>query len=292
MKSDTLALFDPPGPRARRRITVATVASLVGLGALLLLALNQFNTHGQLDPAKWEKFLEWPIQRYLLQGVLATLEVTAVSAAVTAPLGALVALGRLSRSAPVRWAAAGYVELFRAIPLILLLYLFLFALPRFGLNFPPFGKLVIPIIISNVASLAEVFRAGVLALPRGQSEAAYSVGMTYWQSMRLVVIPQALRRLSPALVSQLIQLLKQSTFGFLVSYTAELLNSGKIIGAYYHILVQSYLVVAVFFIVINYALSRLALALERRQSRRTGRRRADPDARPSTMDIRRPLSIT
>jgi glutamate transport system permease protein len=257
-------LFDVPGPRARRRIRIATAASVLVLGALAVLMLRQFTAHGQLAAAQWRMFTDWPIIRFLLGGVGQTLLVTAVAAALALPLGALIALVRLSRSRWPRALARGYVELFRAVPLLLLLYVFLFALPRAGLTFPVFWQLVIPIVLGNAAAFAEIFRAGVLALDRGQSEAAHSLGMTYWQAMAWVVIPQAVRRLVPTLVSQLVRLLKDSTLGYVVSYL-ELLHKAQVLGEYYHSVLPTYLVAAACFVLINTALSALAGWLERRR---------------------------
>ncbi|WP_327066228.1 amino acid ABC transporter permease [Kitasatospora sp. NBC_01302] len=264
MSDESRLLFDEPGPRARRRIRIATGASLVVIAGLLALVLRQFADHGQLAADQWSMYGKWPIIRFLLDGIEKTLLVTVVGAAIAFPLGALVALVRLSRSRVARALARGYVELFRAVPLLLLLYVFLFALPRAGLTFPIFWQLLIPIALSNVPVVAEVFRAGVLAQPRGQAEAAQSLGMTYWQAMRWVVLPQAVRKLLPALVSQLVRLLKDSSLGYVVSYL-ELLHQTQVLGEYYHTVLSSYLVGAACYVLINASLSWLAGRLERRQ---------------------------
>lgn len=266
MSTRTGPLFDAPGPRGRRRIRIATGISLLAIAALAWLAVRQFADNGMLAADEWRMFTQWPIIRFLLNGVGATLVVTVVAAAIAFPLGALIALGRLSRNRPVRWIGRGYVELFRAVPLLLLLYVFLFGLPRLGLTFPVFWQLVIPIVLGNSAVVATLFQAGVLALDRGQSEAAYTLGMTYWQAMRLVVIPQAIRNLAPALVSQLVRLLKDSTLGYVVSYI-ELLHQSQVLGEYYHTVLPTYLVAAAVYVLINVTLSRIADWLERRQSR-------------------------
>lgn len=262
---DVHLLFDAPGPRARRRILIATTISLVALAVLLALAIRQFAAHGQLDRSQWWMFAQWPVLRFLLNGLGYTLLATAVAAALAFPLGGLVALGRLARTRPLRAAARTYVELFRSIPLLLLLYVFLFGLPSVGLTFPVFWQLVIPIVLGNAAVVAEIFRAGVLNLPRGQTEAAYSLGMTHGRAMRHVVVPQALRALAPALVSQLVRLLKDSTLGYVVSYL-ELLHQAKVLGEYYHAVLSTYLVAAAAFIAVNAALSRTASWLEARSA--------------------------
>lgn len=263
----TDALFDVPGPRGRRRIRIATGISLVLIAALIWWGVSLFAGNGELDASQWSWLASWPIVRFLFSGVEQTLLVTVAGAAIAFPLGALVALVRLTRNRPLRWLGHGYVELFRAMPLLLLLYLFLFGLPRLGLTLPVFWQLVVSIVLSNAAVIAEIFRAGLLALPRGQAEAAYSLGLTYWQAMRLVVIPQALRQLLPALISQLVRLLKDSSLGYVVSYV-ELLHAAQVLGEYYHTVLPTYLVAAVIYVVINVALSRVATWLEHRQQRR------------------------
>jgi glutamate transport system permease protein len=256
-------LFDAPGPRARRRIRIATAVSLLALAVLAAFVVRQFTAHGQLAADQWRMFTLWPIVNYLLAGAENTLLVTAVAAALAFPIGGALALLRLSRSAPLRWLARGYVELFRALPLLLLLYLFLFGLPQLGITLPPFWQLVVPIVLTNAAVVAELVRAGVAALDRGQGEAAESLGLTYWQSMRWVVLPQAVRRLVPALVSQLVRLLKDSTLGYVVSFL-ELLHRAQVLGEYYHIVLSAYLVAAAAFVLVNASLAKLADWLERR----------------------------
>lgn len=273
MNAEANTLFDVPGPRGRRRIRIATALFLVTIGALALLAIHRFADHGMLAVDQWRTFIQWPTIRFLLIGAQATAMVTAVAAAIAFPLGAFVALARLSRSGYLRRPARAYVEIFRAIPILLLLYVFLFGLPRLGVTLPTFWQLVVPIVLSNAAVIAEIFRAGILSLERGQSEAAHSLGMPYWQAMRLVVIPQAVRKVTPILVSQLVRLLKDSTLGYVVSYI-ELLHQAQVLGEYYHSVLPAYLVVAAVYVAINMTLSRLARYLENRTGlrvRRTGR---------------------
>ncbi len=171
-------------------------------------------------------FTQLPVLRYLANGLLSTIEATVVSAALAMPLGLLAGMARMARRRSVRLVAGAYIEVFRAMPLLLLLFVFLIALPRLGLTLPIFWQLVIPIVISNVAVIAEIFRAGVLSLSRGQSEAAACIRPSYWQGMRLVLLPQALRNIMPALVGQLVRLLKESTLGYVVSFLELLAAAG------------------------------------------------------------------
>jgi glutamate transport system permease protein len=267
MNDDTRILFDLPGPRGRRRIMIATVVSVLVILALLALAIRQFGVNGQLAADKWKMFTEWPYQRFLLHGLGQTIKASAVCTVLALPLGALVALGRLARTPLLRWPATVFTEIFRSVPALLLVYIFLLGLPRAGLTLPVFWQLVVPIVISGTATVAELFRAGVLSMDRGQFEAAYSVGLGYWTTMRLVILPQVVRRMVPVLVTQAIALVKDTTLGYVVSYS-ELLNQGRTLAQYTQALVQTYLVVAVIYVVLNGLLSRLAATLEQRQRRR------------------------
>jgi glutamate transport system permease protein len=254
--------FDVPGPRARRRIRIATALSLLLLAGLAAFVVRQFAAHGQLAADQWRMYTLWPIDRYLLIGAENTLLVTAVAATLAFPFGGALALMRLSRHAAPRLLARGYTELLRAVPLLLLLYLFLFGLPRLGVGLPPFWQLVVPIVLTNAAVVAELIRAGVAALDPGQGEAAQSLGLTHGQSMRYVVLPQAVRRLVPALVSQLVRLLKDSTLGYVVSFL-ELLHRAQVLGEYNHTVLSAYLVAAAAFVLVNAGLAKLADWLER-----------------------------
>ncbi|MER5318517.1 amino acid ABC transporter permease [Streptosporangium roseum] len=259
-------LFDEPGPRARRRIRVATVVGAVAVLGLLALAVRQFAANGQLDADRWQPYATWPMWRYLLDGLWSTVLAAVVSAALAMAAGLALALGRLSRRRWVRLPAAAYVEVVRTVPALLLVYVVLFALPRYGLDLPLFWKLVVPLAISNAAAFAEIFRAGILSVERGQSEAGLAVGLTHGQTMRMIVLPQAARRVLPSIVSQSVGLLKDTSLGFVVSY-AELLYSGKVLATYNGLLIQTYIIVALVYLVVNASLSKLARILEARQPR-------------------------
>lgn len=265
-------LFDEPGPRGQRRIVLATGGALVVVAAVLVLALWQFARNGQLAASQWQPFTQLDYLNILWQGMEGTLRAAAVAVVVSFPLGAAFGLMRVSVIAPVRVAARLYIEFFRSLPLLLLIYFFLLVLPFWNINLPIFWKLVVPIVLTNVAILAEVFRAGIQALERGQFEAAEAVGMRRLQVMRLVVMPQVIRLLVPALVNGLVTVLKDTTLGYVVSYP-ELMKTAQSLTAYLHLLIQTYLIVALIYVVVNASLSQLAHFLERRlrQGRRSGR---------------------
>jgi glutamate transport system permease protein len=282
----TRVLFDEPGPRGRARIRLFTLVGLVFVAGVVALVLYQFYRSGQLGRSRWVVFLQPAYLGFLWQGFLGTITATALAAVFAFPLGVVLALGRLSRVGVVRWLSVGYIELFRSVPLLLLVYAFLLALPRFGVNLPILWKLVVPIVLVNVAALAEIFRAGILAVDRGQAEAAAALGLREGTAMRTVILPQAVRIVVPTLVTQLVALLKDSTLGFVVSYP-ELLKQANNLTVYTRLLVQTFLVVATIYVVVNLLLSRLATWLERRLSTRTSTRAArgvaEPEGVPQTM---------
>ena len=176
---------------------------------------------------------------------------------------------RLSRTRPIRWLATAWVEFFRGVPLLLLIFFTFFGLRRQGIDLSPFRALVIALALYNGAVLCEIFRAGILSLDRGQTEAAYAVGLGYWQAMQLVILPQAVRRMIPAIVSQLITLLKDTSLGFVITYQ-ELLRRSRSTGEFFQNPLQATALVALVYIAVNLALSRVARHLEVRQRRRLG----------------------
>ena len=269
----TRVLFDEPGPRGRRRITVLTVVISVLILAVLYLAYSRLSASGELAVARWKPFWQQWAVKYFLDGLVGTLKVTAVSALVSFPAGALLAVGRNGHILLIRWLCTAYIEVFRSIPTLLLVYVFLFALPGVGLNVSIFWKLTIPIILVNAAVIAEIVRAGIRALDRGQTEAALAIGMTSGAAMRHVVMPQAIKLLIPSLVTQLVALLKDSTLGYVVSYP-ELMKQANTLANNTKLLLQSFVIVSLIYIAINFALTRLATWLEQRLRERPGSRAA------------------
>ena len=234
---------------------------MLAIIAAAALAVRQFAINGQLDPSKWAEFTQWRTQRYLLLALGRTALAAAGAAAIALPLGLALAVGRLSDAKPLRWTATALIEFFRAIPLLLLIYIFFVALPQYGLNPDLFWKLVIPIGLCSAATVAEVFRAGVLALPAGQAEAGAAIGLTPSQIFRLIEFPQALRMVVPSLVAQVVILLKDTTLGYVVSYS-ELQHSARVLVASTGHLIQTYLIVAVVFVAINIGISSFARQLD------------------------------
>lgn len=264
------SLFDAAGPRARRRIRILTVLSLLGIAGLAAVTLLRFGQAGQLAADRWVEFTQGPYLLFLLAGLGNTVTAAAASAVFALPLGLVLALGRLSVRTPLRRLATGWIEFFRSVPLLLVVYIFVSGLPQYGINPDIFWKLVIPITLCSSAVMAEIFRAGIKALPAGQSEAGLSLGLSRGQLMRSVVLPQAIRIVVPSMVAQLVVLLKDTTLGYAVSYP-ELMKTSNNLTAYTNHLIQTYLIIAAVYVVTNAFISQLARYLERRMSGRAAR---------------------
>ena len=248
-------LFGSPSPRAQ---TLTRAASVIAAAVLLLLAVGvayRFHTAGQLDARFWNFFALSTTWVFLAKGLLGTLASAAMAAFIALALGLVLLLGRLAPLRFVRWPSIAAIEFLRGTPTLLLIYVCFLVLPQAGIKLSTYWMLTLPIALSTAAVVAEVYRAGVLAVPRGQTEAARSLGLTETQVFFTVVFPQALRYIVPALVAQLVIVVKDTTFGYVVTY-GELMQNAKVLIANYHALVPVYLVVALLYCLVNYAISR------------------------------------
>ncbi|MEV6992941.1 amino acid ABC transporter permease [Streptomyces sp. NPDC093228] len=219
------ALYDIPGPRARRRHRLFGVLATVVLLALLGWIIHLLFSTGQFTYTKWMPFEYKGIQELLLRGLGNTLKAFAIAAVLSLALGGLLAVGRLSEHAPVRWLSTLVVEFFRAMPLLVMIF-FIFV----ALKVQPLPALVAGLTLYNGSVLAEVFRSGINSVDRGQKEAAYALGMRKTQVMSYVLVPQAVRAMLPAIISQLVVALKDTSLGFLITYE-EFLHAGKLIAS-------------------------------------------------------------
>lgn len=262
-------LADALGPRGRRRVRLVSVVALAVIAAVLVVAVRRLADTGQLDAARWEPLTQGAVVRFLLSGLLATLRVASVAMILAMVIGTVLALARLARNRAVRLVAGAYVEFFRGFPLLLLVLFAGLALPKYGIDLPLFWYLVLALVVYNSAILGEIFRAGILSLDKGQTEAAHALGFSYWEAMLIVVVPQAARRMVPAIVSQLITLLKDTSLGFVIAFP-ELLRRARNTGEFFQNPLQSYFFAALLYIAVNLVLSRVARRLEIRQRRRYG----------------------
>jgi His/Glu/Gln/Arg/opine family amino acid ABC transporter permease subunit len=269
-------LFDVPGPRARRRQRIGTVLGAFVVLGLIGLVLWRLGSNGQLEGERWAILFDpsTNVPQALGEALVNTLQVAAVGMVAATVLGAILAVGRLSDHVWVRVPVTLVVEFFRAVPLLVLILFCLLFLPTVGIPMTAFRALALGLTLYNMAVLAEIFRAGILSVDRGQREAAFALGMRKTQVMTLVLLPQAVRRMLPVLVAQLVVLLKDSSLGFIVSYL-ELLRQSRSLVEFFNFqygdryTFQLYVAAALIYIVVNVLLSTLAKFVERRTARST-----------------------
>ncbi|ATW50953.1 amino acid ABC transporter permease [Streptomyces peucetius] len=267
----TSVLYDAPGPRAKRRNILYTAAFLVLLALGIWWLLSVMSDHGQLEWSLWKPFTQsdaW--STYLLPGLANTLKAAALAMVIALPLGAIFGIARLSDHRWVRVPAGVIVEFFRAIPVLMLM---LFANQLYAntdavsSDVRPLYAVVTGLVLYNASVLAEVVRAGILSLPKGQSEAAKAIGLRKGQTMTNVLLPQSVTAMLPALVSQLVVIVKDTALGGAVLAFAELLSARGTLSANYANTIPSFIVVALIYIVLNLILTTFASWLERRLRR-------------------------
>ncbi|MFI1435181.1 amino acid ABC transporter permease [Streptomyces lydicus] len=230
--SNASVLYDVPGPKAKARNRLYTVIGSLAVLGLIAFVVLRLSAKGQLEPEVWNIFNNAGVRTNIRDGVLTTLQVFAVAAVLSLVLGVLLAVARLSDHKPVRWLATGFIELFRAVPLLITIYalwvILLSNRESLGLtdSQPQFWALVIGLTVYNGSVQAEVLRAGINSVPTGQREAAYALGMSKTQVMTTVLIPQAVRAMLPTIISQLVVTLKDTSLGYIITFE-ELLFTAR-----------------------------------------------------------------
>ena len=257
------ALYEAPGPRTHRRMVVGTIVSALVVLWLVYLVWHQFYVTGQFAPRYWSFFAQWPTWRFLIDGFRGTIAVAVTAGVISLVLGMLLMLGRVSENRALSAACRVVIDFFRGVPSLLLIYFFFLIVPQYGIKMPSFWMLTLPVALAAAGVLAEVFRAGVNAVPRGQVEAAYSLGLTRGKVMRRIVLPQAIHYVIPSLISQLVVVVKDTTVAYVVSYP-DLMQNARVLITSYDSLVSVYLVVAIIYILINYAINQASAYVSRR----------------------------
>ncbi|WP_193611280.1 ABC transporter permease subunit [Nocardioides lijunqiniae] len=255
-------LFDAPGPKTVRRHRIYTlVASLSLLAVLAFIALRLQQT-GQFAYVKWEPLLTPKyIEALLVDGLLKTLQMAFTSIIFAVVFGVVFGVGKLSEHAWVRWPCWAVVEFFRAVPVLLMMIFFFYEVKVAGGvsngTTGAYWSVVAALTVYNGAVLAEVFRAGVLAVPRGQAEAAYAIGMRKTQVMSLILLPQAVKIMLPAIISQCVVALKDTSLGYAIG-AIGLSTVGRSIYNGFQNQIQTVFVMALLYIVVNYLLTLVA----------------------------------
>jgi glutamate transport system permease protein len=315
MSQPGTVLYDAPGPRTRRvTAVVSVVVGVLLLLAAYWFVYRPLSDRGELSMDKWGPLIDpgnelfEQVWRRLGEGLRATLLAAAFAILFSLLVGTLLALLRLQlislrdRRFPglTRWLALPlralswvlsavtrvFVEVFRGAPVVLTIFFVWRVLPELGMRPPDLSlpylpmpslmwSLVIGLTLYNGVVIGEILRSGMQGLPWGQTEAAYAIGLSPFQTTTRILLPQAYRIMLPALISQLVVVLKDTALGFIITYSevmrvANLMADNRLLRNP----LQMYAVVAVIFILVNYTLSKLAVYAERRIAR--GRRTAAP----------------
>lgn len=199
----------------------------------------------------------------LLRGLRTTLEISALVLVAGSLVGFVVGLLLLYGGLVVRLAARAYVDTVRGIPVLVLIFVCYFALPAFGLRLSAWQAGVTALTVFAAAHIAEIVRGGIDSIPRAQSDAAKAVGLTFWQRLRLVILPQATRRMLPPWVNAAVEIVKGSSLLSLLGIVDLLLAMQNVVG-YTFIVLPFYFLTAVLYFVVNFTVSRTAATLERR----------------------------
>ncbi len=260
----TSVLYDVPGPKAvvrNRLIGAATIAVIV---ALLGFVVWRFIATGQFTAQKWNVFTFGAVWQGFGVAALRTLGAFAAAAVGALALGFVLAIARLSDHAWVRIPALALVEVLRAVPVLVFMILLYYGLPVIGVRMDPYWAVVIALVVYNGSVLAEVLRAGIESLPRGQREAGYAIGLRKSGVMMLIILPQAIRAMMPVIIAQLVVTLKDTALGFIITYP-ELLYYAKTLGSnalYGSPIIPSTIIAGTMYIALCLALSYVAYRVE------------------------------
>ncbi|MDD1767289.1 MAG: amino acid ABC transporter permease [Methanomassiliicoccales archaeon] len=200
---------------------------------------------------------------FFAKGAILTLEISLSAIAIGFVLGILMGLGRVSRILPVRLLSTGYVEALRGTPLLVQIFIIYFGLPSIGIYLSPLVSGILAVGLNSAAYQAEIIRGGIQSVPKGQLEAARSIGMTYTQSMRHVVLPQALRLIVPPMTNEFITLIKDSSLVSAIGIW-ELTLVGKELNAKYFEPFQIFIFIAIVYFIMTYATSKIMRRVEKR----------------------------
>ncbi|WP_432904813.1 amino acid ABC transporter permease [Micromonospora matsumotoense] len=304
MSQQTSVLYDVPGPRQRRITLIGSIVAtvLLAVGAYFLI-YRPLDDKGQFSMELWgplvdpshENFSQvWDRIGFGLKNTLTAAVLAIVASLVVGTLLGLlrIQLKSLTRrrftglATPLAYLLRGLsgtlsavtrvcVEVFRGLPVVLTIFFVARGFPEFGISFDSLWYLVIGLTVYNSVVIAEILRSGMEGLPGGQAEAAAAIGLSPAQTTRMILLPQAFRIMLPALISQLVVVLKDTSLGFIISYE-ETLNIGKQLIGVLDNPIQVYVVIAALFILFNYSLSKLAQYVQRRLSR--GRKSAGTPA--------------
>ena len=285
--SGSSVLYDAPGPKAKARNWFYTVVFLVVLGAVAWYVVSALAAKGQFAGAMWTPFLAgdtWT--SYLLPGLGTTVLAALLAIVIALVVGVVFGIARLSDHWWIRVPAGVLVEVFRAIPVLMLMLFanfYYYSFTDVDSNDRPMWAVVTGLVLYNGSVLAEVVRSGIQSLPRGQSEAAFALGLRKTQTMLTVLLPQAVTVMLPAIVSQLVVVVKDTALGSVILSFPDLMSNYRILPANFaNNTIPTLIVIGLIYVVVNWIVTRLAAMLERRLSRRG---RSSAVSLPAAADI-------
>lgn len=259
----SIAFHQEIGPRAYLKIRITTLAAIALIACASILMLARSNWSLGINWSVWAVLLRPELYTLLLEGVWDTLRAAFIAMILASALGSILAIATLSARSTLQVPIRVAVEMIRGSPPLLLIFFIYLGGPRLGVSFSPFWALVIALTLYNSVMIGEIIRAGIVTLPKGQAEAGLAVGLQPSQVMIYILLPQAIRNMLPALISQLVVLLKETSLGFIIGYT-ELMRNGRTIveylGGMYSLPV--YLLVGLIYLCINLTLSYVARRLK------------------------------
>ena len=217
----------------------------------------------------WLYFLVGQYPAGPLGGLALTFLLAALALLLALPVGLLLGLARVSPFRAIRWPVTAIVYVVRGIPLLMVIFWAYFFLPTItGHKTEQFSTMLIALVIFDGVYLAEIVRAGIHGVPRGQYETARALGLGYGRAMRLVVLPQALRSMLPSLVNQFVSTIKATSLGYIIGLTEVSFIATQINTQVFTHATQVYLLLSLTYFILCFGLSRIAYVLERRLARR------------------------
>jgi polar amino acid transport system permease protein len=217
----------------------------------------------------WLYFLVGQYPNGPLGGLSLTVLLSGAALVLALPLGLVLGVARVSPYRLLAWPVAVLVQIVRAVPLLLVVFWAYFFLPAVtGVKTGQATTMLMTLVLFDAVYLAEIVKAGINALPKGQLEGARSLGLSYGQALRLVVLPQALRHVSPSLVSQLVATIKATSLGYIIGLSEVSFIATQVNTLVFTKAVEVYIVLALTYFILCFGLSRLAFLLERRLNRR------------------------
>lgn len=260
------ALYETPGKQARKQIVVATWISLLALLILVVLIVRKFQQTGQLDAKYWFFFGKLTTWRFILEGITGTLQAAVAAGFFAFVFGFFYVVARISHYKALHLLGVALTEFTRGVPTLLFIYFFFLVLPQLGVHLPSILRIALPVAISASGVVAEVLRSGIHAVPKGQREAALSLGMREVRIFLKIIFPQAIRIIIPSLIAEMVIVVKDTTFSYVVNYP-DLMQNAKVLISNYDALLSVYLMVAIIYVLINAFLNHISVKIARRNIR-------------------------